>query len=444
MNALQDRYGNTLTTASPRARDAYVAGVDGLLSAGAGIDKAFQDAIAADEGFALAHVGLARTYQVIGRGDAVKAPLDRALALAAKTTRREQSHIAIFEKILTGQGSAAIPMIAEHLKRWPRDAMALQPATSVFGLIAFSGRAGREVELLALLAPLASAYGDDWWFRAVLAFAQIELQKHEQGLHNIEISLRGNPRNAHGAHIRAHLYYEMGEREEGLTYLSDWARNYPPEGQLHCHISWHLALWSLETGRRDQAWKIYRQALHPGGSWGPPINVLTDCTSFLLRAEMAGEAVSPDLWRDVGAYAAKWFPNSGVTFADMHSALAFAKSGDAAALRKISETPKGPAIDILHPIVRGFEAFARAEWPRVVSELEPVLGTHERVGGSRAQRDLLEYAVTYALLRDSETERARSLISKRRPQNGKSGFPLVGPWDPIPPSRWEASSNPGH
>jgi tetratricopeptide (TPR) repeat protein len=427
MNALTDRYGNALTTTSSRARDAYVVGVDRLLSADAGIDTAFQDAIEADEGFALAHIGLARTYQAIGRGDAVKAPLDRALALAAKTTPREQSHIAIFEKILTGQGTAAIPMICEHLKSWPRDAMALAPATSVFGLIAFSGRAGREVEVLDLLEPLAPAYGDDWWFRTFLAFAQIELQQPEEGLRNIEIALRGNPRNAHGAHVRAHLYYEMGEREEGLAFLSDWARDYPPEGQLHCHVNWHLALWSLETGRRKQAWDIFRTSVFPGGSWGPPINALSDSVSFMTRAAMAGETVSPDLWREISRYAAQWFPNSGVTFADVHSALAFAMAGDSEALRRIIVTPKGPAADILAPIARGFAAFADEDWTGVVREIEPVLSSHERIGGSRAQRDLLEYVVTCATLRGGRGDDARRLIATRRPQDGKEGgYPLVG------------------
>lgn len=426
MNELQDRYGNPLTTSSPQARDAYIQGVDRLLSADAAIDAAFQDAIAADEAFALAHVGLARTCQVLGRGGEVKAPLDRALALAGTTTPREQSHIAIFGKILTGQGIAAIPMIVEHLKHWPRDAMALQPATSVFGLIAFSGQPGSEARLLALLEPLASAYGDDWWFRAALAFAQIERQKHDPGLRNIETSLRGNPRNAHAAHIRAHQYYETGEREEGLAYLSGWAADYPSQGQLHCHISWHLALWSLETGRREQAWEIFRRAVFPGGSWGPPINALTDSVSFLTRAMMAGETVPPELWQEAGRYAARWFPNSGVTFADMHSALAFAMAGDMHALQRIVETPKGPATDVLAPIARGFRAFAQEDWAGAVREIEPALQTHERVGGSRAQRDLLEYVVTYALLQGGKAEHARNLIVRRRPQNGKGGFPLAG------------------
>src|SRR5262249_48393805 len=160
----------------------YVTGVDRLLSADAKIEDAFQSAIAADDGFALAHLALARTFQILGRGPEVKAPLQRALALAPNTSAREQSQIAILAKVLTGQGGAAVPLILEHAKTWPRDAMTLSPMTGVFGLIGFSGRSGREAELLAVLQPFAAAYGDDWWYRTALAFAEIELQDFNNGL----------------------------------------------------------------------------------------------------------------------------------------------------------------------------------------------------------------------------------------------------------------------
>jgi tetratricopeptide (TPR) repeat protein len=423
---LQDRFGNTLTTSSAAARDAYVTGVDRLLSAGANIEDAFRTAIAADEGFALAHIAIARTFQVLGRGPEVKVPLAQALALAAGTSEREQSQIAILAKVLTGQGAAAVPLILEHAKTWPRDAMVLSPITGVFGLIGFSGKTGREVEQLAALKPFASAYGDDWWFRTVLAFAEIELHDFDNGLRNIETALRGNPRNAHAAHIRAHLYYELGEREEGLTYLKGWAEEYPKHGLMHCHVSWHQAIWSLETGRRQDAWSIYDKDLQPGAAWGPQLNVLTDCASFLARAEMAGETVDPERWRAISRYASQWFPNSGMIFADMHSALAFAMAGDGDALRSLIDNPKGPAADVLPPIARGFEAFARQNWSEAVRELQPILSTHERVGGSRAQRDLLEYTVTSAMLRGGQADEARQLISTRRPGNGRGGFPLAG------------------
>lgn len=423
---LQDRYGNPLTTSSTAARDAYVAGVDRLLGGDANIEDAFRTAIAADDGFALAHIALARAFQLLGRGTEVGVPRERALALAAGTSKREQSHIAILAKILTGQGAAAIPLVLEHIRTWPRDAMVLSPITSVFGLIGFSGKSGREVEQLAVLQALASAYGDDWWFRTVLAFAEIELQDFNNGHRNIESALRGNPRNAHAAHVRGHLYYELGERSEGLRFLKEWTKEYPKDGQIHCHISWHQAIWSLETGRREDAWGIYTKDMQPGGSWGPQLNVLTDCASFLARAEMAGETIDPALWRTISRYASQWFPNSGIIFADMHSALAFAMAGDSDALRSLIESPKGPAADVLAPIARGFDAFARQNWGEAIRALQPILVIHERVGGSRAQRDLLEYAVTSALLRNGQADQARRLISTRRPENGRGGFPIAG------------------
>jgi hypothetical protein len=423
---LQDRYGNELSTTSPAAHAAYLAGVESLMAATPGMDAAFEAAVTADEGFALGHISLARAKQLLGRGHEAKAPLARARELAAGATPREQSQIAIFDKILSGQGAAALDAIYEHLKSWPRDAMALAPATSVFGLIGFSGKVGREVDQLALLVPLEKHYGDDWWYRTQLAFAQIELQMFDEGFRNIEAALEGFPRSAHAAHIRGHLFYELGQREAGLAFLTDWMADYPRDGLMHCHNSWHLALWSLETGRHEQAWRIYDDALSPAAAWGPQINVATDCAAFLARAEMAGEPRRPERWRELSDYATKWFPRNGLGFVDMHTALAYAMAGDGETLAKFVETPRGATADMLAPMGQGFDAYARGDWARAATEIEPLLGTHERLGGSRAQRDLLEYIVTSAMVRAGRSEAARALISTRRPQNGKEGFPLAG------------------
>jgi hypothetical protein len=40
----------------------------------------------------------------------------------------------------------------------------------------------------------------------------------------------------------------------------------------------------------------------------------------------------------------------------------------------------------------------RADWGGVIKRIEPVLGEHERIGGSRAQRDLVEYTLASALV----------------------------------------------
>ncbi len=424
---LKDRYGNELSTNSVAARDAYQEGMDSLMAATPGMDSAFQRAVDADDGFALGHISLARAKQLLGRGHEAKAPLARARELAAGTTPREQSHIAIFEKILTGQAPAALEAIHEHMKEWPRDAMALAPATSVFGLIGFSGKVGREVEQLAILEPLERHYGDDWWYRTQLAFAQVETGKLDEGQRNIDMSLDAYPRSAHASHIRGHLFYELGERETGLAFLKDWMKDYPREGLMHCHNSWHLALWSMETGRHDDAWRIYDDALRPGASWGPQVNVATDCPAFLLRAEMAGQTRRPELWRELADYATKWFGKPGLSFVDMHTVLGYAMAGEDEALARFTESPRGFAGDMVAPMARGFKAYATGDWNTAAAEIEPLLATHERLGGSRAQRDLLEYLVVASLVRAGKAVEARAHIAARRGQNGKgSGFPIAG------------------
>ena len=411
---LTDRHGNALTTASAEARDAYVAGVDLLLSANEGAEQAFQRAVAADEGFALAHVGLARVLQVYMRGAEARAATARARELAPTLPARERSHIAALGRLIDGDSAGALAAAREHLREYPRDAMVLAPCTSTLGLIGLSGCAGREADLLQLLDDLADDYGDDWWFGGMHAFAMLETGDIARALPTIDRSLSRNPRNAHGAHIRGHVYYESGDPASGLSYLGDWWRSYGKQGQMHCHISWHLALWELELGNPERAWEIYRAHLHPGGSWGPPLNALSDSASFLFRAEMAGEPRDPTLWKGVSEYAMKWFPEPRLSFADIHGALAHAMAGNGDALRKITDGARGTAADIVAPVARAFDAFSRQAWSKVVTELSPLMTTHERVGGSRAQRDLIEYTLVVSLLRCGRSAEARRCLEARR------------------------------
>ena len=423
---LQDRYGFTLTTVSADARDAYVAGVDLSLSANRGAEEQFQRAIACDEGLAVAHAALARTLQVQHNPDQAKAVAGRARELASSLPHRERSHVNALATVIDGGSVAALAAVKEHLAIHPRDAMVLAPCVGVFGLIGFSGRAGREAELLALLDSLASAYGEDWWFTSAHAFAQVEFGEVKRARTTIERSLALHPRNANGAHYRAHVYYEAGEREAGLAYLAQWWRDYPKDSLLHCHISWHIALWQMELGRTEEAWSVYRAHLRPGVSTGPPINTLSDSASFLLRAEMAGEARHPELWRELSQYATQWFPSPGIAFADVHGALAHAFAGDAEALAKIIERAKGPARDVVAPIAQAFGAFSREDWAEAATQLRAVSTSHERIGGSRAQRDLIDYALVVCLLRWGRAEDARGLLQARRAQSGAAGWPIQG------------------
>src|SRR5262249_49246210 len=288
LTRVTDRYGLAASTSSASALAAYVEAVDLLLAALPGAEEAFGRALTADPRFALAQAGRARTLQLLARMDEARAAARHARGMAAALPRRERQHVEMLGLVVEGQGAAALEAARAHLREFPRDAMVLAPCTGVFGLIGFSGRQGREAEMLALLDGLATHYGDDWWFGMAHAFAQNEAGHRETARKMIDRSMAAHPRNAHGAHVRAHVYYEAGERSAGLAFLRDWLRDYPKASILHCHLSWHIALWQLSLGQAQEAWQTYAAHLRPGASTGPPINTLSDSASFLFRTELAG------------------------------------------------------------------------------------------------------------------------------------------------------------
>ena len=110
----------------------------------------------------------------------------------------------------------------------------------------------------------------------------------------------------------------------------------------------------------------------------------------------------------------------------MHGALAHALAGDSEALAKIIDGARGPAKEIVAPIARAFRAFSRSDWAGAVAELETVMAAHERIGGSRAQRDLVEYALVVSLLRAGRIEEARRLLQTRRLGGRTSRWPIQG------------------
>ena len=412
---LQDRYGLTLSTTSATARDAYAEGLDLFLSANTGAEQAFARAVLEDPSFALAHAGRARALQLRGRGREAAEAMAEARAGADGCSEREVGHLNVLGLLIDGNGPAAYAAILAHLGDWPRDAMIAQPCCGVFGLIGFSGRAGREAEQLAFTDRLAPHYGDDWWFLAQHGFSQVEAGLVAEAERMLERALAGNPRNANAAHIRAHVHYEAGEREVGLERLDAWRRDYDREAQLSCHIAWHVAIWRSEAGDMEEAWRVFEADVAPGGAWGPPINVLTDSAAFVLRAGLAGAVVPEGVWERLSDYASEFFPNPGIAFADMHAALAHAMAGRGDALARIAEAAAGPAGDMVSGLAQALGAYARTDWEEAIALLAPWMATHERVGGSRAQRDLLEFALLGALLRSGRTEEARRLLILRRP-----------------------------
>lgn len=428
---LTDRHGLLLSTTSSAARDAYIEGCDAKLTMYPGAIEAFDRAIAADPGFALAHA--VRAHALLERGDAAaaRASMAAATSLAAGLSAREASHVAFFDLLVAGDADAALSALRAHLNAWPRDAVVLATTAFTNGLIGSSGRAGQKRALLELLDRLAPSWGDDWWFTAHHGMALSENGQRDAARPKIDRSLAQNPKNPWAAHARAHLCYEEGEANAARAFLASWLTTYPRNGSLYSHLNWHLALGHLEAGDAAAAYRLFREAFAPDVHSGPSRGKVTDPVSFLWRWELAGQPRDADGWRMVHDFATGAFPRAAVAFSDMHIALAQAVAGNNAALEtragqidELARNGRYPSGPLVPAVSRGFTAFERRDFSAAIAALEPIAAELERIGGSRAQLDLVEFTLLQAYADAGRLDEARRLLSGRL--RGSSRIPVAG------------------
>ncbi len=440
---LADRYDLPLSTASAAARDAYVQGCDLALTLYPGAIAAFDRAIAADPGFAMAHAAKAQVLMREGNAPAARAAQAAAQTaaqmaaqmaardVAAGLTPREASHIEFFDLVFAGQTDPAIAALHAHLTAWPHDALVLASAANPNGLIGASGRIGQKHQIAVLMDSLAPHYGDDFWFLAHHAMALSEDGQLAAARPKIERSVTINPNNAHGAHAFAHVCYESGDVDSARAFLSPWLATYPRDGFFHGHVSWHFSLCELQAGNWESALFRYRDAIALDRHSGGPQQRMSDATAFLWRSELAGLPRDAAAWRAMYEYANSALPRPGNGLADLHVILAQAVMGDAPGLddrahqmEALAREGRYPSGSYLPSLSRGFAAFERGDFAAAIELLAPLAGENERIGGSRAQHDLIEFTLLKAYLNSGRPEEARRLLVARRP--GATGVPVAG------------------
>jgi tetratricopeptide (TPR) repeat protein len=428
---LKDCYDLAVTTTSTAARDAYIQASGLALTFYPGAVEAYDRAIVADPGFALAHAGKAQVLMRQGDVGAARAALAAAKGLVSDVSEREVSHIGFFDLVFAGQTEAAIAALYAHLAAWPRDALVVASAANPNGLIGGSGRIGQKHQIAALMDNLAPNYGDDFWFVSYHAMSLSEDGQLAMARAKIERSVAANPNNAHGAHGFAHICYESGELDTARTFLSSWLATYPREGFFYGHLSWHLSLCEIQAGNWGEASRLYHDAIALDRHSGGPQQKVSDGAAFLWRSELAGHPRDAAAWRALHGYANSSLPRPGNGLADLHVILVQAVMGDEAALdtraRQIETLAREegyPSGSYLPALAGGFAAFERGDFSGAIETLAPLMGENERVGGSRAQHDLIEFTLLRAYLSANRLSEARHLLSARRP--GASGIPVLG------------------
>lgn len=438
--AFADLHDLPLSTSSEAAARRYRDGQALMLASWTGADAAFDDAIAADPDFALAHAARARLFVMSGETDRAREVMKEASALAERLgDERERSHVDMLATLTAGQSKGALSRALAHTDRWPRDALILATPLGAFGLFAFSGMADHTRAWVELCSRHAGHFeADDWWFLTAYGWGLVEIGELTRGRAMLERALELRRDSASTAHALAHALYESGAGREADDLIGGWLPGYDRAGILHGHIAWHAALLALERGDPDQALRLYRDNVHPSVSHGMAINIVSDAASLLWRLGLYGHEPPEGAWAEVADYASHAFPRPGHPFIDIHMAMIEAATDKrealntrVAALEAMASGGRIAAGPVVPAFARAALAFADGDYTASATHLETLADEAVRIGGSGAQRDIVEDTLLVALVRSGETGRAANLLKRRlgrRPTAGDARWrtALVG------------------
>ncbi|MFJ9870891.1 FAD/NAD(P)-binding protein [Streptomyces sp. NPDC101165] len=406
-----DGHGLALTTHAEAAA-AYRGGLDRVLKVRSGAPQAFARAVALDPGFALGHAALA----LLGHECGAAVDVPRALADAQRCAReradvRERSFVDVVTRRITGDdGDEAL---VRHLRTYPADALALAAAVPT---IAFSGVSDlHDDDALGLLELTSPAYDGHWFHTSLLAFLRQEEGRLYEAGELAHRALAVEPASGHAVHALAHVHYESGAHEAGRDWLDRWVSG-RGRGAVHrAHFSWHIALHELALDDPAAVRRRWLAQLAPGRVTG--MRALVDSGSLLWRARLSdswrGELPTADVLESVEL---EVLERPATAFTALHVAVARTAAGDLPALRRLRDHALGAdqvQREVVAPLCEALAALVEERFVEAARGLDALLPVLRSVGGSAAQREVVEETLLYALVAAGRSEAARRLLDAR-------------------------------
>lgn len=403
-----DPYGYALTT-SPEAAAAYSRGLLDVLRLKSGSLPSLAASIAHDPTFALGHAALALLGHELCANVDVQSRLRDAELHAARGTERERSHVRAVTRHVAGDSR---PLVA-HLSAYPLDALLLSTAVPT---IAFAGVTEVPEEAWTIVESAAPSYGDDWWFTGLLAFIRQEQGRFDEAMELSCASLAVEPGAGHSAHARAHAHYETGDHRAGLAWMDAWVTGDGASIDSISHFAWHAALHELSLGDLEAVRRRYDGQLRPEHGLG--CRALVDTGSLLFRWALTPDAVEVPGLEQVAALAGRdVLERPSTPFLAMHSAVALLATDDRAGLASLAAWAAGhdhpTQREVVAPLARALDRLAAGRCSEAADALGVLAGPSRRLGGSDAQRELLEEIRIAALVRADRLDEAREVLDAR-------------------------------
>lgn len=396
-------------------------------------------AVAADPGWALPHV-MKAGFLLSLTEPALCAEAAAALAAARERLThappREHAHAEAVQLVLEGRWHAACRRWDELLIEHPRDALALQWA-QLWDFYRGDAAGLRQRPARAL---------PDWdehdplhpYVLALYAFGLEESNLYPQAEDVGRRALAANPRVPWAVHAVAHVMEMQGRFEEGSAWLRQHQEHWAEGNGFSGHLWWHKALFRLET--MDTAGVLRLVDKHLSGAALQITLQRVDAAAMLWRLHLLGEDVAELAAALVEGWAEREGGAGYYAFNDVHYVLALLAAGQggraegwvarcaerALAAEDARRANHQMAREVGLPLMRGALALERGEPDAAVDAIYPVRAMARHIGGSHAQRDLIDLTLLAAAARGHRRALGRALLNERL--MAKPMTPLTRHW----------------
>ena len=416
--SFRDRWGVPVQAASEQGVALLDEAIEALAALAGDPVAGAEEAVAADDELVLGHIYRAylslygTSAQGVAAADGI---LKRLEGAGERAGEREALHFQAARSWASGEWEAAARALERALLRNPRDLLALKVAQDLYF---FLGNRPDLRDVAARVLPAWPPGAPGWGYvQGIYAFGLEENADYRQAESRARAALHHNPRDVWAVHALAHVFEMEGSQQEGVTFLSasarDWSASY-----FAVHNWWHRALYHLELGQTDQVSALYDGPIR--GSRSTEWLDIVDAAALLWRLSLFGA----DVAERAGRLAADIDPLVGepvYLFNDWHAVMAFGLAGDHARIERVINANRRQAAGTNRAmadraglaLLEGFSAFAACRPGRAIDLMIDIRARANAVGGSHAQRDIIELTLIAAAARAGQHSLAQALVAER-------------------------------
>ncbi len=336
-----------------------------------------------------------------------------------RMNEREAGHFAALSHLVRGARSAAVAVMDRHLMHYPFDLLGHQGAALVDGFLGrFPWVRDRSARALPLWSNDRPGYG------TMLAFHGFGLEEagdYARAEDESREAAELEPLSFWPHHTVAHVMEMTGRPEDGLGWMAAREALWSTPGHVNqVHIWWHKALFHVELGQYEAALALYDG---PMRATQRRLGVsLTNASALLWRLDLLGCDIG-DRWQDLASLWDGHADGKCLVFTDIHAAMAELRSDQEAlverrldAMRETAQSEVEAAAlyrTVGIPVVEALRAFHRGAYDEAVTLLLQTRVDLWQIGGSHAQRDVVDWTLAEAAVRAGQRDVARSLAHER-------------------------------